>query len=299
MLGVCIVGLSGTILKEVDNSDGQDAASFLPAAHPAAQPLNRPLSTESMSSGMASAAVFDGGDEAMPTAVAALLGVLLILFAQLFTATQFVLEEKIMSKYDVDPLLAVGYEGIFGLATTLIAMPLLHFFYGSTAAGSGGYFDMRTGWNQIVGTPSVLWSSIAIALSIALFNGCGLSVTRAISATARSTIDTCRTLGIWVVSLALGWEVLGPLSGPLQTLGFACLVYGTLVFNGIIRPPKALRPRVTTGMRESERSRSRGRDGSRSRVGKASSSRTTAGRSEATDGHTSSRGRSSEAATTS
>ncbi|MBE7179751.1 MAG: hypothetical protein INR71_00835 [Terriglobus roseus] len=53
------------------------------------------------------------------------------------------------------------------------------------------------------------------------------------SATARSTIDTCRTLFIWVVSLGLGWETFK----WLQVLGFALLVYGTFLFNDIVRPP--------------------------------------------------------------
>jgi hypothetical protein len=58
-------------------------------------------------------------------------------------------------------------------------------------------------------------------------------VTRRLSATARSTIDTCRTLGIWVVSLGLGWETFK----WLQVLGFVLLVYGTFLFNDIVRPP--------------------------------------------------------------
>lgn len=33
-----------------------------------------------------------------------------------------------MSRYEVDPLLAVGLEGTFGLFTTAVAMPILHFF---------------------------------------------------------------------------------------------------------------------------------------------------------------------------
>jgi hypothetical protein len=33
-----------------------------------------------------------------------------------------------MSRYEVDPLLAVGLEGTFGLLTTALAMPILHFF---------------------------------------------------------------------------------------------------------------------------------------------------------------------------
>jgi len=65
------------------------------------------------------------------------------------------------------------------------------------------------------------------------FNFFGLSVTRSISATARSTIDTCRTLFIWLVSLGLGWETFK----WLQVLGFVLLVYGTGVFNEVVRPP--------------------------------------------------------------
>lgn len=71
------------------------------------------------------------------------------------------------------------------------------------------------------------------------FNFFGLSVTRSVSATSRSTIDTCRTLFIWVVSLGLGWESFK----WLQILGFAILVYATFLFNGIVQPPlKSLRP---------------------------------------------------------
>jgi hypothetical protein len=54
-----------------------------------------------------------------------------------------------------------------------------------------------------------------------------------VSATSRSTIDTSRTLFIWIVSLFLGWETFK----WLQVLGFLLLVYGTFLFNGLIRPP--------------------------------------------------------------
>ena len=65
------------------------------------------------------------------------------------------------------------------------------------------------------------------------FNFFGLSVTRSVSATSRSTIDTCRTLFIWIVSLGLGWESFK----WLQVAGFALLVYGTFLFNDIVKPP--------------------------------------------------------------
>lgn len=53
------------------------------------------------------------------------------------------------------------------------------------------------------------------------------------SATSRSTIDTCRTLFIWIASLFLGWETFK----WLQVLGFVMLVYGTFLFNGLVQPP--------------------------------------------------------------
>jgi drug/metabolite transporter (DMT)-like permease len=246
MLGVSIVGLSGTMLRQVEPSLLQQT------------PHSLGVTPETAHDG-----VYDNmvkpGDEELPEAVGALLGVVLILFAQIFTASQFVLEEKIMGRYPVEPLMAVGMEGFFGLLTTLTFQVILHFAYGRTPDGRGGYFDMTAGWRQIIHTPIVLYTSFAIAASIALFNFFGLSVTRNISATARSTIDTCRTLGIWVVSLALGWEVFRPLSGGLQILGFCFLCYGTLVFNSVIRPPKFLRPRRPRSMRNRSRTRSRSR----------------------------------------
>lgn len=50
-------------------------------------------------------------------------------------------------------------------------------------------------------------------------------------------IDTCRTLLIWLVSLSVGWEHLEFPSSVLQALGFAVLVWATLVFNSLLSPP--------------------------------------------------------------
>ncbi|KAH7350414.1 integral membrane protein-like protein [Pyrenochaeta sp. MPI-SDFR-AT-0127] len=156
-----------------------------------------------------------------------IIGVLLIAGAQIFTATQFVLEERIMEKYAMEPIRVVGWEGIFGFVVTLIGMVILHFSIGT------GYFNAREGLYQMTHSRAIAVSSILIMISIGGFNFFGLSVTRTVSATSRSTIDTCRTLFIWIVSLGLGWETFK----WLQVLGFALLVYGTFLFNDLIRPP--------------------------------------------------------------
>ena len=77
-LGVCLVGLSGSLVKK---ELGSDAPSLVAAVMHIAKRAD---------------------DD--PAKVA--LGVLLILFAQVFTASQYVVEEKIMSRFKVEPLVS-------------------------------------------------------------------------------------------------------------------------------------------------------------------------------------------------
>ena len=71
------------------------------------------------------------------------------------------------------------------------------------------------GWHLLVDRLSVLYSGIVIACFIALFNFFGLSVTKYVSATARS--------------LALGWvERSCDQSHSFRVAGFGLLVYGTV-----------------------------------------------------------------------
>jgi len=162
-----------------------------------------------------------------------LFGMSLIFLAQMFTASQFVLEESIMHSSSIGPLQMVAFEGTFGLLLTLCGQVILHLAYGSTSTGKGGYFDMTTGWHDIIDHRAIWSSSLLIMINIGSFNYFGLSVTRNVSATSRSTIDTCRVLFVWLTSLGLGWERFR----WLQVLGFALLVYGTFLYNEIVSMP--------------------------------------------------------------
>lgn len=69
-----------------------------------------------------------------------------------------------------------------------------------------------------------------MACSIAIFNVCGISTTKYATAAQRSTIDTSRTLIIWIMSVALGLEKF-----HYQAIfGFVSLTFGTLLYNEII-----------------------------------------------------------------
>jgi hypothetical protein len=156
---------------------------------------------------------------------------------RLSTASQFVIEEKILGRYTVPPLLAVGYEGLFGTISIFLLLPLLPLIRPPPSSPAAPWFDLVRGWHQLVDTPSVLYSGVVVACSIALFNYFGLSVTKYVSATARSLTDTCRTLAIWIVSLMLGWEMLMWPISLLQVAGFGLLVYGTVSMHSARRTP--------------------------------------------------------------
>ena len=219
VMGVGIVGLAGAI-----------------APHPQAKPEPRSMINlvRSVTDNVKTTAK---SEEAIQT----IIGVLLIAGAQIFTATQFVFEEWILERYALESLKVVGWEGLFGFLVTLVGMIVLHLAVGQTEKGRYGYFDSKEGWREITHNKAIAVSSILIMISIGGFNFFGLSVTRTVSATARSTIDTCRTLFIWIVSLGLGWETFK----WLQIVGFVLLVYGTFLFNDFVRPPlkACLRPR--------------------------------------------------------
>ncbi len=215
VLGVAIVGLAGAIAPNPQEIPEPNS------------PLDNGLNIIRTVAEEAKAAATS--EDALYT----IIGVLMIALAQIFTAAQFVLEEWILEQYALEPLKVVGWEGVFGFVVTVIAMVILHLAVGRTERGRNGYFDAVEGWREITEYKAIAVSSILIMISIGGFNFFGLSVTRSVSATARSTIDTCRTLFIWIVSLGLGWETFK----WLQILGFALLVYGTFLFNDIVRPP--------------------------------------------------------------
>ena len=82
--------------------------------------------------------------------------------------------------------------------------------------------------------------------SIGTHNLAGVSVTKYASSSQRCTIDTSRTLVIWVISLALGWESF--IQGQLY--GFIILVAGTLIYNELVIIPNEWFSRNTKEMQK-------------------------------------------------
>jgi drug/metabolite transporter (DMT)-like permease len=142
--GVAVVGLAGALAK-----DEKAVPSVLSA-----------ISNEVVST------LKGHGTDESKLALQTILGVSLIAAAQIFTATQFVLEESIMERYSLAPLMAVGWEGLWGFVVTAIGMVVLHFAYGRTDAGRYGYFDMQEGLSEMWYNPQIAVSSLLIMISI-------------------------------------------------------------------------------------------------------------------------------------
>lgn len=134
VLGVAVVGLAGAIWPDQKTKTGEDPAV--------------------------------GVTEVGADALLAIVGVLMIAGAQIFTATQFVLEEWLLERSTIDPIRVVGWEGLFGFIVTVLGMIVLHLVIGRTDAGKYGPFDMIEGWKQWTSNPQVLLSSVLIMISI-------------------------------------------------------------------------------------------------------------------------------------
>lgn len=152
VLGVAIVGLAGVL-------ENRDHAPGLPGN---TQPDDE-TDLYNMATLYARKAV--SAMEAH-TAAETVLGFFLIAFAQVFTATQFVLEESIMERYSMDPIQVVGWEGVFGFLVTLVGMGVLHGAIGQTSKGKGGYFDAREGFYEMFHYRAIGITSILIMISI-------------------------------------------------------------------------------------------------------------------------------------
>jgi drug/metabolite transporter (DMT)-like permease len=154
-------------------------------------------------------------------ASAMLAGIALCIVAQVFQASMFVYEEKIMSQYTVMPLQVVGMEGLFGVFISSALLVCLHIF---------GFANTPGALHQMKSSPVLALSVVGSMLAVALFNFAGATVTQKSSAVARTTIKISSTITIWLAELFFGWNTFS----PLQFAGFVFVALGTIIYNRLV-----------------------------------------------------------------
>lgn len=173
-------------------------------------------------------------------------GDLLIIFAQVITAVQMVVEEKYVGEQDIPALQAIGWEGIFGFVGISIAMIPLNYIVAPPPFADNSRGTLEASMEaliEILDNNKLLIAVIGISFSIAFFNFAGISITKEMSATTRMILDSVRTIIIWIFSLAFGWQAFH----WMQLIGFAVLLTGMACYNNVVLPQLARKFRSYLG----------------------------------------------------
>lgn len=124
-----------------------------------------------------------------------LMGIILLLTSQCFTGAQFIIEEKILGDYYLDPFIIVGSEGMWGLVYYLGCLPLMQLvtcgspYNGKANSGplaamcNYGYLENSAyGFQQMASRPIIILETFISVCSIAAFNSFGIATTKYASA---------------------------------------------------------------------------------------------------------------------
>lgn len=184
----------------------------------------------------------------------AVLGFCLVIFAQIFSATQFILEENFMKKYDCPPLKAVGWEGVWGSSFYIVFLIIAQNIPCTPPVGKennfatlvcafnehGEYFveDTLFAFRQLGANGSLLFYAILYVCSIGIFNFVGITISKVLSSPARAVLDTIRTIVVWLFFI---FPIVDKCHREqfqvLQLIGFIFLIIGTVIYNEILPIP--------------------------------------------------------------
>ena len=175
--------------------------------------------------------------EAVPTKP---LGIILLVVAQLFHGCLYIVEEKLLGDYYLDPLKVVGWEGVWGVLMHVVLLPIFQFIpcHIDDLCPYGVLEDTNRAFQDYGSNGILILLSVCACFCIAGFNGFGVTVTKNASSAQRSTIDTSRTVLIWLFFLLVPiYHSYLEKFKWLQLVGFFFLVFGTLVYNEILIIP--------------------------------------------------------------
>jgi len=182
------------------------------------------------------------------------LGFCLVIFAQIFSATQFIIEENFMKKYDCPPLKAVGWEGVWGATFYIVFLIIAQNIPCTAPVGTennfatlicafnehGEYFveDTLFAFRQLGANGSLLFYAILYTCSIGVFNFVGITISKVLSSPARAVLDTIRTIVVWLFFI---FPIVDKCHREqfqlLQLIGFIFLILGTVIYNEILPVP--------------------------------------------------------------
>ncbi|KAH0488266.1 MAG: hypothetical protein KVP17_005114 [Porospora cf. gigantea B] len=148
------------------------------------------------------------------------LGLVFALVGTALTSFQFVFEERLFRSYYISPLKAIGLQGIFGLIIGAVVLIVAQFT---------GLEDTKLSLYQTGQSSILLVSNILFTLSVAIFNGSGLTTSKLGSGLLRTIVITLRSVTIWLFELSVNWVDFD----WLQLVSLIILIVGTFIYNNI------------------------------------------------------------------
>ncbi len=175
-----------------------------------------------------------------------LAGIILVVTGQIFAASMFITEEKLLKKFNCHPLKVVGSEGCWGVCIYYI---VLFIFYQlrcenwpknlrdgiciENLEGELRFEDAPFAILQLLCDYQLDCILLLYISSIAVFNFSGLLVTKYASSTSRTVVDTLRTILVWIFFLTMPLSIKETFSW-LQLVGFIILIIGSVIYNEIV-----------------------------------------------------------------
>ncbi|XP_046335261.1 solute carrier family 35 member F6-like [Haliotis rufescens] len=155
-------------------------------------------------------------------------GDLLIVMAQLMTSIQVILEQRFVKKHDIDPLVAIGLEGMFGFILLIIL--LIPFYFVDVGAFNTlpkhRLEDPYDAFCQMQMDYSIIAAFLGSVLFWPLYYYCGLSITKHVNAVTRMGVDINIQMLTWAVYIMAQWQAFH----ASQILGFGVFIVGIIVF---------------------------------------------------------------------
>jgi hypothetical protein len=161
-------------------------------------------------------------------------GFVFVFITQVFGALFYISEEMLFKKYYLNPLKVAGWEGLWGVLIYAVVLIILQFINCEGSLCPQGHLDNSVETLRQLGDNYwLIIFMIGLLITHAMYNGFGVSVTKYASSAQRSTLNSCKTVVVWVFFLLF--------QGPghekflwLQLVGFMLVIFGSLVFNEII-----------------------------------------------------------------
>jgi hypothetical protein len=103
----------------------------------------------------------------------------------------------------------LSFTGLFGTIILVLLMLPMYFIHVPSAFSSNPLHrleDAIDAFRQMIYEPLIVVALSASLICIPFFNYAGVSVTKHMSSTTRTVIDSVRTPIIWTVSLLVGWQ---------------------------------------------------------------------------------------------